>query len=273
MRRSYVALIVFSLACSAGVAAPPDSSSDAITPTEPIKLFNGKDLTNFHTWLTDTLHEDPRGVFTVKDGLLHISGDGLGGLITNKDYRNYHLVTEFRWGKKTWNKRAEKSRDAGILLHCVGPDGNAGPWMASIEAQIIEGGVGDILVVGGKYEDGSPVPMSLTADIVLDRDGEKVWKKGGTPTTVNRGRINWYGRDPDWKDVLGYRGANDVESPGEEWTTMECICDGDKVQYIVNGTVVNEGYKSFPSAGKLLVQSEYAEIIFRKIDLLPLDKK
>ena len=27
------------------------------------------------------------------------------------------------------------------------------------------------------------------------------------------GRANWYGRDPMWKDTLGFRGKEDVERP------------------------------------------------------------
>ena len=32
-----------------------------------IELFNGKDLTNFYTWLVDSKYQDPDGVFTVVD--------------------------------------------------------------------------------------------------------------------------------------------------------------------------------------------------------------
>ena len=27
------------------------------------------------------------------------------------------------------------------------------------------------------------------------------WHKGGEKRVFNKGRVNWYGRDPDWKDV------------------------------------------------------------------------
>ena len=70
--------------------------------------------------------------------------------------------------------------------------------MASIEAQIIEGGVGDILVLSGSDPvTGQIFPTSLTAEITKDRDGEKVWKRGGERVTISGGRINWYGRDVD----------------------------------------------------------------------------
>src|SRR5690349_3572245 len=121
------------VALSAAVAcaqAPKEDRSAAKAPTEVIQLFNGKDLTGWHTFLSDTKLEDPRKVFTVHDGLLHVSGDGFGYAVTNEAYRDYHLVAEFKWGEKTWRTRADKTKDSGILVHCVGPDGNSGNWMA-----------------------------------------------------------------------------------------------------------------------------------------------
>jgi hypothetical protein len=249
-----------------------ETKSEAKSPTEVIQLFNGKDLTGWYTWLADTKYEDPRKVFTVHDGMLHISGDGFGYVTTKDEYRDYRLVVEFKWGPRTWRNRADKTKDSGILVHCVGPDGNSGNWMASIEYQIIQGGVGDFIVVGGKYADGSAVPMSLTCEVAKDRDGETIWQKGGERKTFNRGRINWFGRDPDWKDVLGFRGKNDVESPDGEWTRCEVVCDGGTITNIVNGTVVNQGFDAFPTAGKIIVQTEGAELFFRKIELHPIKK-
>jgi hypothetical protein len=251
-------------------AAEPNREK-ATRPEKTIKLFNGKDLSGFHTWLRDTKSEDPREVFRVTDGMLHITGDGLGYICTNEAYRDYRLTAEFKWGPRTWAPRKDKTKDSGILVHCVGPPGNAGgTWMASIEYQIIQGGVGDFIIVGGKYEDGKAVPMSLTCEVTKDRDGETVWKKGGERKTSKSGRINWYGRDPDWKDVLGFRGREDVESPDGEWTKCEVVCDGGHIQNHVNGKLVNEGFDAFPSAGKILIQAEGAELFFRNIELHPL---
>jgi hypothetical protein len=255
-----------------------DKQAEPITPKGGmIRLFNGQDLTGLYTWIRDTGYDDPRKVFTVHDGLLHISGDGYGYVTTRQEYRDYRLVAEFKWGTRTWGDRKTKSKDSGILVHCVGPDGNQGNWMASIEAQIIEGGIGDILVLPGKYADGSAVPSSITCELRTDADGKVhkdamgvYWKKGGPKQTFNKGRVNWYGRDPDWKDVLGIRGKLDVESRDGEWNKMEVICDGGHITNIVNGIVVNEGFDAFPTAGKIIFQTEGAEILFRKIELWPL---
>jgi hypothetical protein len=279
------ARLSLSLLILLGLAAPlpaaPDPAAEAISPgSKVIQLFNGRDLSGFYTWMRDTQYEDPRHVFTVHDGLLHISGDGYGAAITRQAYKDYRLIAEFRWGTRTWGKRKDRAKDSGILVHCVGPDGNSGAWMASIETQIIEGGVGDFIVVGGKYSDGTPVPVSLTCELRTDGQGNVFkdamgvyWKKGGRREALHRGRINWFGRDPGWKDVLGFRGKDDVESPDGQWTRMEVICDGGQIRTLVNGVVVNEGSQAFPSAGKILFQTEMAEIFFRKIELWPLPGK
>ncbi len=258
-----------------GEPAEPPSRDIAVSPADgPIKLFNGKNLEGFYTWIRDLKYSDPNKVFTVKDGMIHISGEGYGGLITNRAYRDYHLIIEFKWGEKTWGSRVDRTRDSGVLLHCWGPNGGFGnTWMASIEAQIIEGGVGDILVLTGSDPvTGQVLPTSLTAEITKDRDGEKVWKKGGERITLSRGRINWFGRDPDWVDKIGFRGKDDVESPLGEWTRMEVIADGGHLLYKVNGVVVNEAFEAKPDFGKLLLQTEQAEMFVRRYELRPLGK-
>jgi hypothetical protein len=236
-----------------------------IATDEPILRFNGKDLSGFYTYLRDHKYEDPNHVFTVQDGMIRITGEEFGALTTGGNFGNYHLIAEWKWGEKTWAPRLERSRDSGILLHCVGPDGAAGKnWMESIECQIIEGGCGDILAVGGRNK------PRLTSNVRKGEGKTLIYDKGGTPTTINSGRIDWWGRDPSWKDVLGFRGKNDVESPRGEWNRMEVICNGDTITNIVNGYVVNVATGTSLTEGKIQFQSEGAEIFFRKIEIRPL---
>ncbi|QDU81295.1 hypothetical protein Pla110_30360 [Polystyrenella longa] len=245
---------------------------EAITPQgKKIDLFNGKNLDGLHTWLKESGHEDPKQVFGVTDGMLHITGDGLGAVLTDDNYKDYHVVLEFKWGPRTWGSRKERTRDSGLLFHCVGPDNSySNTWPNSIESQIIEGGVGDVIVVRGTDADGKPMPISVIAEVSKDRDGESIWTKGGERKEFNSGRINWYGRDPDWEDVIDFRGDKDVDSPVGEWTRMDVICDGDHVLIKVNGVVVNELFDVSPSAGRLLVQTEMAELFVRRWELWPL---
>jgi hypothetical protein len=253
------------------------SNNDAIAPKDDvIRLFDGKSLGDCYTWLKDTQREDLRRVFRVEDGMIHVTGDGLGGLVTNKRYRDYHLVLEFKFGDRTWQDRINNARDSGLLIHSNGKDGGYnGIWMPSIEVQIIEGGVGDFVPVPGIGLDGKPVPITYTCNAGRDRDGEVVWKEDGPREVFKRGnlkRVNWFGRDPDWKDEKGFRGPQDKDSPHGQWTRLDVICKGDHIQTFVNGTKMNEAFDVSPNEGRIQLQSELAEIFFRRWELWPLDK-
>jgi hypothetical protein len=250
---------------------------EAIVPTDDvIRLFDGRTLGDCYTWLKDSQREDPRQVFRVTDGMIHVTGDALGGLVTNKRYRDYHLVLEFKWGEKTWRGRAKAARDSGLLVHSNGADGGyGGTWMPSIEVQIIEGGVGDFVPVPGKDEAGQPVPISFTCEATRDRDDEPVWREGAERETFagkTLRRVNWYGRDVDWQDAKDFRGKNDLESPHGEWTRLDVRCEGGHIVTHVNGVKANEAFDVSPREGRLQLQTELAEIYFRRWELWPLDQ-
>jgi len=252
----------------------------AIKPTTTIRLFDGKSLDQFDLWQQDNHGNDPDKVFSVVDQVdgapaIRISGQHWGGIITRQTYRDYKLVVEFRWGLVTWGQRRDRARDSGILLHCQGRPGSSqkdfnGPWMRSVEFQIIEGGVGDIILVGGYADNGELFRPVLKAKTRKDRNGQTVYDSAGQSNTYSSGRINWWGRSEDWADKLGFRGSSDVERPKDQWNHLEAIVEGGSLRYFVNGTLVNEGFEGSLTEGKLLFQSEGAEIFFRRIDLEPL---
>jgi Domain of Unknown Function (DUF1080) len=277
MIRILITLIV--LATSAAAVAESETSKPAeriVTPKGgPIRLFDGKTLGNCYTWLKDTHHEDPRRVFRVTDGQLHVTGDGMGSLITKESFRDYHLVLEYRWGEKTWPDREKAARDSGLLIHSNGADGGyRGIWMPSLEVQIIEGGVGDFILVNGNDQQGKPLPISLTCNVKHDQNKQTIWQANGPAETFdakNRHRINWFGRDPAWKDTIGFRGAHDVDNPHGKWNRLDVFADGGRVRVFVNGTQVNEARNVSPPSGHLQLQSELAEIYFRRWELWPLE--
>jgi hypothetical protein len=246
-------------------------AADPVRPTEAIVLFNGKDLTGLTTWLKDTKKDDPRRVFRVTDGMLHITGDGFGYVATDKEYRDYRVVVEYKWGKKT--DGGKNVRNSGILLHATGPDGGAGgTWMSCIECQLAQGCVGDLIVIRGKDDKDQTIPVSLKSDIEVGPDKRPRWKKGGEARVFTKGQLWWNKHDPDFKELLDTRGKDDVESKLGEWTRVECTCEGDKITVSVNGVTVNHAYEVFPPGGKILLQSEGFELFVRKFELHPLGK-
>jgi hypothetical protein len=261
--------IVAALGSAQATPAPDVPSFARDRPTvrsgEPIFRFNGRDLAGFYAYTKSHGYEDPQRVFTVVDGQIRVSGEDWGGLATGGNFSNYHLVVEWRWGEKTWGNRTKAARDSGILVHCTGPDGAVGgQWMESIEYQIIEGGTGDLLLVGGRTH------PRLTCEARTGADGQPYFERGAPAVARDRGRINWWGRDPAWKDQLGFRGRRDVERPSGEWNTTEVICDGGRISAMVNGLLVNDGTDASPTEGKIQFQSEGAEIFFRRIEVRPL---
>jgi hypothetical protein len=208
-------------------AAPPAGAAKDVTP---IVLFNGKNLDG---WTISINHADksdpkadPKGVFKVEDGVIHVSGEEFGCLTTEKEYGDYKVSLEFKWGEKRWPPRQNAVRDSGILVHVIEP---VKVWPRSIECQIQEHDCGDFYLVGG-------------ASIVIDGK-------------VQKGR---------WIK------SEDAEKPRGEWNKVEVVCDGGTVTNIINGKAVNTGTDASERRGKILLQSEGAEIFFRNIVLTPL---
>jgi hypothetical protein len=259
-----VSAILFYASSSVNKALGADADRQAI------QLFNGKDLTNFYTFLDAPAkgekklgrNNDPKKVFAVEGGAIRISGEVYGYLGTEKEYENYHLTVEFKWGEKTFPPRESQARDSGVLLHATGDDQ---VWPQCIECQMIEGGTGDVILVGGKTK------TKLTAPV--EQRGKQYYYAPGAPTReIPGGRINWFGRDLEWKDVKGYRGPKDVERPVGQWNVLECDCDGSSIAYKLNGVSVNGGTNASLTKGRILLQSEGAEVFFRKVELRPLGK-
>ncbi len=249
----------------------------AVVPQRTTTLFNGRDLSQWYTWLADSQYGDPRGVFSIQDGHIRISGDGFGYLATRSRYRDYRLVCEFRWGERNYRGRVGKARDAGVFLHGTGPDGNSadgnGAFMAAIECQIMEACTGDLMLIRGRDARGREIGLRLAAKVNRrrDEDGWPYFDPGGTLFTLKDwGRLNRLGRRSDWQDTFGLADTSGVEKPAGRWNRLECRCDGQRMQVWLNGRFVNEASELQPHEGRVLLQCEGSEIFFRRLELLPL---
>jgi hypothetical protein len=182
------------------------------------------------------------------------------------------VVVEYKWGKKT--DGGKYVRNSGVLLHAVGPDGGAGgTWMSCIECQLAQGCVGDLIPIRGKDDKNKVIPVRFTSDVKAGPDKRPRWHTGGKAQTFTNRQLWWSKHDPDFKELLDTRGKNDVESPLGKYTRVECICRGKRITVRVNGVTVNECYDTFPSAGKVLLQSEGFELFVRKFELHPLERE
>lgn len=198
-------------------------------------IFNGKDLTGWYTFLaTKGKSNDPENVFAVENNMLHISGKEFGYIGSEKVYSNFHLAVEFKWGTKKWPPRDADTtrRDNGICFY-IPADTKDIVWPKSIECQVQEGDVGDI------------------------------WLIDSTTVLVD-------GKRTKPMDYFRVQKKVDGEHKTGEWNRVEVIANKGQITYIVNGKVVNSATGPSVDSGKILIQSEGAEIYYRKIEIAEL---
>lgn len=228
---------------------------------EPASLFNGKNLDG---WTLDTpardrlpeerevelkdgiLTIDTRTVnwweanppsFIVRDGLLVSMGMPRGHLISEESYSDYTLVIEYRFTRNPGN--------CGVLVHASTPRRLYGMFPQSIEVQMQHEHAGDFWCIGEDIE----VP-----DMEARRPREEDQEFGG-----------------DEKDARRIINLTDgAEKPLGEWNTMEIQCKGHEIIVHVNGTLVNHGFNSTATSGKIALQAEGTEVEFRKVELATL---
>jgi hypothetical protein len=214
-------------------------------------------------------NKDTTGVFTVANEggtpVLHVSGEIYGALITRQEFENYHLRLKVKWGTKKFEPRLELLNDSGLLYHSIGEPGVEywKSWMLSQEFQIMEGHMGDFWPQASSAIDIRAFPREGDMGPVASERQPFRPFGGGSP---NRG--------------FCLRSA-DYESPKGEWTALELVSFGDKSLHIVNGKVVmilrNSRYvangKAVPlTKGKLQIQSEAAEVLYKQIEIRPLQE-
>lgn len=108
-------------------------AQEVIEPKERIELFNGKDLTGWKLFAGN----EPEKTFYVEDGVVKCTGRPAGYMRTEKAYKNYKFVIEWRF---------IKPGNSGVLVHMSGKDV---VWPRSLECQGQYQAQGDFWVIGG----------------------------------------------------------------------------------------------------------------------------
>ncbi|MBC7914906.1 MAG: DUF1080 domain-containing protein [Pyrinomonadaceae bacterium] len=192
-------------------------------------IFNGKDLSGWHTFLRGIGTTDPNKNFRIQNGMLYVIGKDLGYAITDKSYSNFHFKVDFKWGEKRWPPRENNKRDAGICYN-IPPSESDSIWPQSIECQIQEGDTGDFWLLG--YS-------------TIEVDGKKNVPANHTQIVKKK----------------------DNEKPTGEWNTVEVVSYNGRCVHIVNGEIVNVGENASTKAGRILLQSEFSEIYYRNVQI------
>jgi Domain of Unknown Function (DUF1080) len=236
-----------------------------------VPLFNGQNLDGWYTFLQKHgKNSDPDRVITIEDGAIHLYKDAadashvvMGYIGTEKEYGNYHLRLQYRWGIKKFEPRYKLKRDAGLYYHILGPDA---VWPRSLQFQIEQTNVGDLIALYGLAVDTWIDPKTRSAQMSTYQDP----KSGGEPRVLG-------GRGIAYQKHL----AGEFEVDG--WNTVEVIARGDTTVHKLNGHVVNEGRNvrlvdpekagaSRPvTRGRIALEIEAAEMYFRKVEMRNLE--
>jgi hypothetical protein len=257
-------------------------------------LFNENDLTGWDVWLGPAdssrafadmslspigLNKDTNGVFSVvTDGgrpAIRTAGTPNGALITKREYGNYHLRLEFKWGAP---RTGGGTRNSGVLYHSHGAYGAfLNSWMQSMEFQLQE------------HSQGMLIPVGSTAGRKGIADAD--WRLGATVAVGQDSSLPY----PMRRFMVGGRKvaiafpaynvqpAINAEKPAGEWNTIELYTFLDRSIHVVNGVPVLEAEalttsesKGMPTRpltrGRIQLESEGAEAFFRNITIEPINQ-
>jgi len=211
---------------------------EPITPTEPMALFDGRDLDG---WFADVPardgNPDAPASFVVRDGLLVSLGKPPGHLLTEASYRDYRLQVEYRFAGEPGN--------CGVLVHASRLRALYAMFPQSIEVQMQSGDAGDFWCI----EEDISVPEMET---------RRPREKGA----------EWGGSEGDARRILNLTDGS--EKPPGEWNTMVIEARGDAISVWVNGDLVNQGSGASADHGRIALQAEGSEVEFRKVEIGPL---
>ena len=257
------------LALAAGLTLAPPEPSGGWTP-----LFNGRDLTGWYTFLQEHGKDsDPDKIVTIEDGAIHLykgfpdrAKVVMGYIGTEREYGDYHLRLQFRWGDKKFEPRYALKKDAGLYYHITGPDA---VWPRAFQYQIEETNVGGLIALFGMKGDTWIDPATREAQspdcpTFLPAD------RGGVPRVLGLKGIDYQ-----------HRLAEVPERDG--WNDVEIIAKGDQVTHRLNGKVVNRavavrfddsekpGHPVPITKGRIALEIEAAELWFRNVEIRPAD--
>jgi hypothetical protein len=250
-------------------------SQDQIKEHSWHKLFNGKDLSGWDSFLSTNdkeppflINQDPDKVIQVIDGTIHFYKDQCpdsivpeGILYTTSEFANYRLRLEFKWGGKKYAQRKNRKPNSGLMFHVQQPSGF---WPTSIECQISEGSVGDIYAQNYAW-------FSTTLDsFVVDSFSGKSF-----PRYAENGKQFDYGGNQTSMRLMNLRRFDNSDG----WNTVEIIVKEDSATFIVNGQLSAKlwNIRFIPpnkpenarkmNKGRIALQAEATEIIFRNIEI------
>ncbi|MGA2179699.1 MAG: DUF1080 domain-containing protein [Verrucomicrobiota bacterium] len=156
MKITFAQMMLLCFVLASVNSAIAQGSKPAISPTNHIELFNGRDFSGWTFCMKD--HADPMQTWSVTNGIIHCTGKPIGYIRTLQNYHDYVLAIEWRFVKI-----APKADNTGVLVHMQLPDK---VWPMCVQNQGKSGRQGDLFVMAGAeckehkgMDANTPVPM------------------------------------------------------------------------------------------------------------------
>lgn len=200
-----------------------------------VSLFNGKDLSGWTPFLWDP-RQRKQDTATPVNSVWSVEE----GVLICKGRPTGYLRTKTEYANYgltfEWRfPEGSAGGNSGVLVHATTPNA-LGQWPKSIEVQLFRKNAGDFWVI--------------PSDTTLNVENEAERRKG-------RRYLNL---------------TDESEKPIGAWNKMEITCRGDEIIVKVNGDLLNHATDCSIQKGAICLQSEGAEIHFRKLVLIPLGK-
>lgn len=231
-----------------------------------IPIFNGNDLSGWQSIRESK--QSGSGLFVVdpKEKTIHVYAGEKDGtkqpidcLYTKKEYGNYILKLEYKWLDRRFPPRANHDRDAGLLFHIHGDLEKL--WPNCLEMQL---GESDVKKTKERYLTGDLWVIGKDVQVLNSRVNKFFYKPGAARIPI--------GKDKHYDS--SYTMIN-AEKPHGEWNEVTLtVRGGVEAVFNLNGRVVNtitnmtflvDGKRVPLRKGRIGLQAEYAELLYRNI--------
>lgn len=161
---------------------PAGAADDDFKP-----LFNGKDFSG----LKFELKGDPEKTFSIKEGVIVVSGKPNGYFYTDKSYKNYVVVFDWKFARPEKLEDDDKfGGNSGTLIHIQEPHK---VWPKCVEVQGMNRDHGKIFAIGGakgKFDFDGPALKQARHKVGEWNTTEITCKDGHITSKVNGSKVS-----------------------------------------------------------------------------------
>lgn len=193
-----------------------------------VPLFNGRDLAG---WVNANCAPE---TWSVRDGMIHCTGEPTGALRTERQYENFILEAEWR--------HLSKGGNSGIFIWGTPIAAPGVPFLRGIEVQVLDHGYAE------QYE---------------KQTGKKSdwFTTHGDVFPIHGATMKPFGRSNGMRSFP----SEDRSKGSPEWNHYRIVCSNGVIRLSVNGKEVSGGEDCNYRKGYLALESEGAPVEFRNV--------